>query len=265
MAAPKPVPHVTLTSDFGTRDPYVAALKGVVLSRCPQAQLHDLSHDIPPQDIAAAALYIAEAAPWFPENTVHVVVVDPGVGSERLPIIVRAGKQFLVGPDNGVFSLLLQRTTLEGARVINNPDWMLPTVSATFHGRDVFAAAAGLIARGEGMEHSGPALERIHQLQWAAPEKDGPQVAGAVVSIDRFGNVISNIHRNDLGGATVRAVACGGHRFEGRWRTYSDAPIGGSLFLFSSGGYLELAVRDGSAAETFGLGRGTAFVAELGA
>jgi len=262
MAAPRQA-QVTLTTDFGVRDPYVAALKGVILKQCPRAAIHDLSHDIPPQDIPAAALYIAEAAPWFPRNTIHVVVVDPGVGSERLPIIVRAGDQYFVGPDNGVFSLLLQRLPVESVRVINNTDWMLPTVSATFHGRDVFAVAAGLLANDEKMEHCGPALEKIHTFPWTGPHIEGNRVRGAIVSVDRFGNAISNIHQNDLSDQVVRAVIAGGKRFEGRWRTYSDAPAGGSLFIFSSGGYLELAVRDGSAAETFGLHRGAPFEAEL--
>lgn len=260
---PKELALITLSSDFGSQDPYVASMKGVILSRCPDARIHDLSHEIPPQDIPAAGLYIAEAAPWFPRGTIHTVVVDPGVGSNRLPIILLADGQYYIGPDNGLFSLVAERSKVEEIRVINNADWMQPTVSATFHGRDVFATAAAMLARGDSMSLCGPRLDHIQTFNWARPKMVENRVVGQVITVDRFGNLISNIHQSDLHGKIIRAVDCAGQHITGHWRTYSDAPPGGTLYLFSSGSYVELAVRDGSAAETYGIRRGAPFIVEL--
>jgi len=145
-------PLVTLTTDFGHRDPYVAAMKGVLHQRCPAVHIEDLSHDLAPQDLIEAALFVEAAMPYYPPGTFHIVVVDPGVGTARRPLALKADGQYFICPDNGLMTLYLQQHPLETAHVITNPAWMLPEVSATFHGRDIFASAAAMLASGSSLE-----------------------------------------------------------------------------------------------------------------
>ena len=162
-------PIVTLTTDFGERDPYVAAMKGVILSRCPEAQVIDLTHDIAACDIFEGARFLAGAVPHFPEGSIHVAVVDPGVGTSRLALYARVGGRCVIGPDNGLVTLLIGAHRLEEARVISNPDFHREKVSATFHGRDVFAFAAGRLACGAKSEAVGPKLEEPRLLDFPGP------------------------------------------------------------------------------------------------
>lgn len=251
---PKPAPLVTLTTDFGIQDPYVAAVKGVLHSQCPKLRTEDLTHEIGPQNLLECAFFVAASAPFFPPGTVHLVVVDPGVGSERMPVAVQAGGQLFVCPDNGVLTILLQSHGLEAAHKIRNPEFMREDISPTFHGRDVFAVAAGKLAAGAPLPSVGPAIDTLVQLDVPAPkhEADG-RIQGTVVRVDRFGNCITNIHQRDLQPAAHYAVQFGATALNLIQRTYAAASPGATLALFGGSGYLEIAVREGDANERLGL------------
>lgn len=243
-------PIITLLTDFGTADGYVAELKGVLLSAAPEATIVDLSHEVPPQDVECARLAVARYWRRFPIGTVHLVVVDPGVGSPRAPLAVRSDDRFLVGPDNGVLSPSLLAA---GSRAVTLP--LPPTASATFHGRDVFAPAAASLARGTPLDSLGqvfvePVIRRTPEARRAA---DG-SVTGEVIAIDRFGNAITNLiaprgGRVELVGRAMPIV-----------RTYADAARGDIIALVGSSGFVEVARRDGSAARELSIARGTPVV-----
>lgn len=250
---------VTLTTDFGMRDPYVAALKGQILSRCPNAEIVDLTHEIAPGNIAEGALFLAGSIPYFPKHSHHVVVIDPGVGSERHPIVALVGQQIIVCPDNGLLTLLCQRDPLENAFIITNPEFMRADVSATFHGRDIFAPAAGLLAAGREPQEVGRSLDTILTIQMPEPQYETDRHAvGEIIHVDRFGNCITNIHRSilsDMGGATVKT---GELDFSSLSQTYGDVPVDQPLALIGSTDYLEISVNRGNAEEALGLSRGDA-------
>ena len=251
-------PLITLTTDFGRRDPYVAAIKGVLLSACPDARVVDLTHEIAPQDVLEGALFLAAALPHFPAGTVHVAVVDPGVGGDRRAIAVSAGGQRVVCPDNGLLTLFAREQSIDEARQISNPAFMRDDISATFHGRDVFAPAAARLACGAPLEEVGPVAQGVVQLDIPTPRKTPGRVIGEVMHIDRYGNAISNVHRSDLGGATVREVLVAGRRLGALRRTFADAAQGEPLAYFESTGHLALAVNRGDASAVLGLRRGDA-------
>ena len=239
---------ITLITDFGTADGYVAEVKGVLLSGAPEANVVDLTHDIPPQDVEAARLALARAWQRFPDGTVHLVVVDPGVGSAREALAVSSRGRFLLGPDNGVLSPAL---VPGGADVVSLP--ISPRASATFHGRDVFAPAAVRLAAGESLERLGtPKTDPVIRRTPDAVRRPDGRIAGQVIIVDRFGNLITNIGAR-LGG-TVEL--CG--RRIGVCRTYSDVGAGDLLALGGSSGFIEVAVRGGSPAVALGARRGDA-------
>lgn len=225
---------IALLTDFGLSDHYVGTMKGVILGLAPEARVVDLCHDVPPQDVAAAAFRLRAAAPYFPTGTIFVCVVDPGVGSERRIVWARgkSGRQYLA-PDNGLLSWLDEG--LDELRSVENAEWRLRPTSATFHGRDVFAPAAARLSRGEDPARLGPAIETIQAFEW-------PQ--DAVVAVDRFGNAITSVRE------------AGRVRFRGKAvpvkRTYADAEPGTPLALVGSSGLLELSVAGGSFARDFG-------------
>lgn len=243
-------PIITLLTDFGTADGYVAEVKGVLLSAAPEASVVDLSHDIPPQDVECARLAVARYWRRFPAGTVHLVVVDPGVGSARAPLAIRSDDRFLVGPDNGSLSPAL---LAGGAHAVVLP--VSSTATATFHGRDVFAPAAAALALGTpldalGRPYAEPIVRRTPEARRAA---DG-SVAGEIIAIDRFGNAISNLlaprgGRVEITGRSMPIV-----------RTYADARPGDVVAVTGSSGFVEVAQRDGSAARALGLERGTPIV-----
>jgi S-adenosylmethionine hydrolase len=243
-------PPITLLTDFGTADGYVAELKGVLCTLAPEAPVLDLSHDIPPQDVELARLTVARYWRRFPAGTVHLAVVDPGVGTARACLAVESDGRFLVGPDNGVLSPAL---LLAGARavVLQVP----ATASRTFHGRDVMAPAAAALANGATLDLLGEPCDTpvVRRTREAVRREDGA-VLGEVIAIDRFGNAITN-----LLGARAGVVAAAGRPVPIRG-TYADVPVGAPVAISGSTGLLEIAVREGSAAAILGLVRGATVV-----
>jgi S-adenosylmethionine hydrolase len=244
---------ITLTTDFGTRDSYVAQIKGVLLAAGPAAlRIVDLGHEIAPQDVREAAFFLRGAVPRFPPGTIHLAVVDPGVGSARRPIAAQAcGGQFLVGPDNGVFGWLLDA----GARVhaIDPARAGVRDLAPTFHGRDLFAPAAARLAHGAALAALGDALTDPVRLAWPEPRRGATEVLGEIVHVDRYGNLISNIERSDLPAAPDECLVSIAGRKVGRVRThYAQVARAEALALFGSAGLLEIAVRDGSASGAIG-------------
>jgi hypothetical protein len=248
-------PVIALLTDFGTRDWYVAAMKGVLLSRCPNARLVDITHEVPPQDVVAGAFILAAAAPWFPRDSVFLAVVDPGVGTGRPLLAVRAGGRCFVGPDNGLLAPAVGSSPrVRAVRLRPTREWLSP-VSATFQGRDVLAPVAAALARGRALATLGTPVGRLAPLPAPAPQRRGRAVHGQVVHIDAFGNLITNLPGPLLTGWTGASV-----RYKqrdarvvssyGRGRPRELIAVVGSL------GLVELAIREGSAAWTFGAARG---------
>ena len=250
---------VTLTTDFGARDPYVAQLKGVLLAGCEGVRIHDLTHEIAPQDVIEGALFLAAAVPTFPPGTVHLAVVDPGVGTNRRAIAATLGGQHVVCPDNGLLTLLARRAAIEDARSIERVSLRREPVSPTFHGRDVFAPAAAFLACGGALGELGPPLDAPVEWPLPRPRNEGVRLRGEVVHVDRFGNAITNLGRSDIeaiaDGRAASVEACG--RRLSLARTYGDVAEGEALALIGSADLLELAVRNGNAAEALGLERGS--------
>jgi S-adenosylmethionine hydrolase len=240
-------PVVTLLTDFGTADGYVAEMKGVILTHAPGATLVDVTHDVPPQDVECGRLAVARYWRRFPAGTVHVAIVDPGVGSSRLALAVESDGRFLVGPDNGVLSPAL---LVAGARAVTLP---IPAAAApTFHGRDVFAPAAAELALGATIDALGsPALEFVVKRTPEPRRLADGSVEGQVITIDRFGNAITN-----LLGLRAQSIEVNGTVLPLR-RSYADVPQGEPIALVGSTGLIEIAVRDGSGAAAMGLERGS--------
>jgi S-adenosylmethionine hydrolase len=264
-------PLITLTTDFGLRDGYVAAMKGVILSICPDARITDITHEISPQAVPEAVFVTSTVWPFFPPGSVHVCVVDPGVGTERRPLLLIAGQGRFIGPDNGVLSAALPEAVRAAAPPgggpvalpdtvraysIENPSVRRAEVSRTFHGRDIFAPAAAHLALGTPPEHFGTRVDRIVALPpfRATPEATGT-LQGRVIHVDHFGNLITDIRGEDLPAGEI-VVAVAGRTIRGLSPAFAAAE--GLLAFVGSYGYLAVAVRDGSAARELGAGVGTA-------
>jgi S-adenosylmethionine hydrolase len=259
-------PLITLLTDFGTADYFVAAVKGVILAGNPTANIVDITHDIPPQDIEAAAFTLLAACSSFPAGTIHVAVVDPGVGSARRPILIELGGQFFVGPDNGIFSYVCESDESLGVKAemfhLTNPEYFRRPVSATFHGRDVFAPVAAALSTGVRPAQLGTSISQIVRLSQLQPttSRDGRLLA-RIIHIDRFGNCVTNITQNDL---TAKMIAAGATlRLKGKsvksFRSYFAEEMKGKGRLFGiwgSAGFLEIAAANESAAKLLKAQRG---------
>lgn len=256
-------PLVTLTTDFGVRDPYAAAVKGVIYSINPDLHVVDLTHEIPPQNVFEGALFLAGALPYFAPGAVHVAVVDPGVGTNRQPIVISAGDQYIVGPDNGLATLFLREHPMQQARIISNRKFMRESISATFHGRDIFAPAAAYLASGLRFEEVGEELDTIVTLPASHPKEEAGRILGEIMHVDRFGNLITNIHRSTLGERTPVLITTGHYCLKGVRQTYAEVPSGSALALFGSSGYLEIALNGASAHDALRLGRGDSVTIEV--
>ncbi len=277
----KQMPLVTLTTDFGTADGYVGTMKGVVLSIVPEAQLVDISHSIAPQDVRQAAYVLYTAYRFFPRHTVHLVVVDPGVGSVRRPVALRTPAGMFVGPDNGVFSYMMACEPVEALVELASPRYRLPKVSHTFHGRDIFAPAAAHLAAGVPIAALGPAVHDPITFPSPRLEMAANSATGEILHADHFGNVITSIGLLRWEGENVSLVptfqAGGSERpvkvrlradkatvlvadqeIRGVHRTYANVEHGQTLALVGSEGHLEIAVREGNAASKLNLQPGQA-------
>jgi S-adenosylmethionine hydrolase len=252
-------PIITLTTDFSVGSPYVAIMRGVILSINPWANVVDITHGIPAQDIRQGAVALEDATPWFPQGTIHVAVVDPGVGSDRQIVFAEIGDQRYVAPDNGLLGRLALRTKPTKIIAVREAEHWLPHVSATFHGRDIMAPVAARLSLGLAPERLGPPIDRLVQLPWKEALVLPKKVQGSVLSVDSFGNLITDITEAMLAAAprdeTVR-IACDEHETLGIFRAYSDQPACTLIAVVGSSGRLELAIVDDSAAAMLGIGPG---------
>jgi hypothetical protein len=246
---------ITLTTDFGTRDWFVGTMKAVILGIHPGANVVDITHEIPAGDIRAGAFALMASCRYFPKGTVHLAVVDPGVGSQRRAIAVRTANGFFVGPDNGVLSWALALEKIKTVRLLENRRYFLQPVSGTFHGRDIFAPVAAHLSRGLPAPRLGRELKDFVRLPWPPTTKRRGEVHGEIVHIDRFGNAITNIEAELVsceGAGTCemmgkRKVRCALAAF------YRAVPVNRPVAVIGSSGLLEIAVNGGSAARQFGL------------
>ena len=253
---------VTLLTDFGTKDYFVGAMKGALLSVNSEVRIVDITHDVPPQDIEEAAFTLLAAYETFPAGTIHVAVVDPGVGSARRAIAVEGAGQIFVGPDNGTFGHVYER--LKNFRVFHVVEerYFRKSVSATFHGRDVFAPVAGALSRGTAPRELGPEVTDFVRLPFAAASRrDDATLVGTVIHVDRFGNCVTNITPRDLDaealarGARLYVAGREINSFRRFFADEGDAP-GAPFAVWGSAGLLEIAVFRDSAARVLGVGRG---------
>jgi S-adenosyl-L-methionine hydrolase (adenosine-forming) len=257
-ASPKPNGILTLCSDFGSCDAYVGIMKGVALAIAPHLRCVDLTHEIPPQAVRIGALALRSAVEFFPAGTVHLAVVDPGVGSARRPVVAVTERGWLVGPDNGLLAPSAHLLGLHEVRVLENERYFHLPVSHTFHGRDIFAPCAAHLAAGVPAADLGAAVDGLQALEIPEPQSDGENLRGEVIYTDHFGNLITNIPAVAL--ATFRpqrvSVTVGSMLAAPLVSTYAAVASGAGLALVGSWGLLEVAVRDGSAAALSGAGVG---------
>ena len=247
---------ITLTTDFGLADGYVGTMKGVILGIDPTATIVDISHDISPQDVREAAYTLYTAYPYFPQGTIHVVVVDPGVGSERRAIALRTPRATFVAPDNGVLSYVVAHEMVEEIVDLTDPRYHLSPVSCTFHGRDIFAPVAAHLARGIPLAELGEPLAEVIAFPLPRPQvrPDGT-IVGQIIHIDRFGNLITSITSKDLADHLLLGegiIGIQGQSIRGIANHYAEGTPGTLLALIGSEGHLEIAVTGGSASKSLG-------------
>lgn len=260
MADPSARRTICLLTDFGLEDNYVGVLKGVIRSIAPEAEMIDLTHGVPPQDVFAGAFLLEKSVDYCPPDSVFLAVVDPGVGSERRKIAVQSGKRVFVGPDNGLFTAFLDQALVHA---IENPRHRLPKVSKTFHGRDVFAPAAAHLAVGVPVTDFGPTVEAPVRIERPAPHPQGDSWVGEIVYVDRYGNLVTNFDEERF----ASPLEHGAYRVETssgiHWpyvSAYAQAPEGDFCSVFGGFGLLELSVNCGSAAGILRLDRGARVV-----
>ena len=260
---PFAIPLITLLTDFGERDYFVASMKGVILNINPQAQIVDLSHHVTAHDVADAAYLLKSCYRYFPDGTIHVAVVDPGVGSHRRPLLVSSTRYFFIGPDNGLFTHVCQEESGIEVRQIENRQYRLDSDGATFDGRDLFAPAAAWLTKGQPIGSFGRLVPNYERLSIPDPAWDNHVMAGQIVYIDRFGNLISNLtayHVKEVRGFAKRSepyIRIGGITIGGLVRTYDEGAPDQPHALINSNGYLEVFLKKGRAAEHLMAARGT--------
>jgi len=263
------MPIITLLTDFGTQDHFVGAMKGVILSANPAAVIVDITHEVPPQDIRTAAFDLLAIYKDFPSGTIHLAVVDPGVGSNRRPILVECAEQVFVGPDNGLFSWICQREGHFRARHLTNEKFFKYPKSATFHGRDVFAPVAAALSKGVAAEEFGPVIDDAIVLESLTPgANDDGTLAAAIIHIDRFGNCITNLtaeHLTDEVNGRVRLMV-NDHVVTSIRKYFSEKAVDGeTLFMIpGSAGFIEIAAQNSSAAAILKVRRGQSITLQTG-
>jgi S-adenosylmethionine hydrolase len=259
-------PIITLLTDFGLKDPYVASMKGVMLTLNPQCTLVDITHQVHSHDIKEGAFILGQAYSNFPKGTIHLSVVDPGVGSPRKPILIVTKNHFFVGPDNGLFTIALKAETVKQAVVLTNQKFFLSEISSTFHGRDIFAPVAAYLSLGVKPTSFGPSINSWREISFPDPAMRQGKLIGETVHVDAFGNVVSNIDRKSLlqfskgrpfiikiGKRIMRGLK------KGYWEGKKDEPIA----LFGSGGLLEISMREGSAQKALKIRTGDTVTVQL--
>jgi S-adenosylmethionine hydrolase len=255
---------ITLTTDFGASDHFVGAMKGVILGIAPRARIVDITHEIAPYALSEAAFVIAQAWRYFPKRTIHVVIVDPGVGSARRPILAEAGGHYFIAPDNGVLSMIYDAAPHK-VRVISNPKLMRNEISRTFHGRDIFAPAAAHLARGVTAARFGKLIDDPVRFTTKPSQVSKHKWSGTVLKVDRFGNLITNFHIGDFPEVKTRPVELrvGLETIHRLALTYAETGIGEVSAIVGSSGYIELSANQASAAQTLGCGAGAAVELEI--
>jgi len=253
-------PIITLTTDFGLADHFVGTMKGVILNIAPHARIVDISHEAPAWEIPDGAFTIAQAYSYFPKKTIHVIVVDPGVGSARRPILVETPNHFFIAPDNGVLSMVFAREERLKVRHITADKLFLKPTSRTFHGRDVFSPVAAHLASGVPPARVGRQIDDFLRLSFHKPSRTGKRVwTGTILHVDRFGNLITNLHAGDfprLAAGEGFELSVGLEKLTHLAATFSDGEPGELLVIAGSSGYLEIAVNQASAARRLGCGSG---------
>jgi S-adenosylmethionine hydrolase len=247
---------ITLTTDFGEGSRYVAAMKGVILSINSTARIVDISHCVPHQDVRRGAITLAETTPFFPAETIHVAVVDPGVGTARRIVYAEIGAQRFVAPDNGLLGRLAAAETPSKIVSLDEPRFWLPRVSNTFHGRDIMAPVAARLGLGLSPDELGRPLDSLKSLAWPEAEKVANRITGEVVEVDSFGNLVTNITREMLADAPTDesvGVTCDEHVTQGIFQAYGDQPAMTLIALIGSGDHLELAIVDENASAMLGV------------
>jgi S-adenosyl-L-methionine hydrolase (adenosine-forming) len=256
---------ITLTTDFGLGSPYVAAMKGVILSINPAVTLVDITHGVRPQDVRQGAMVLDDVTRRFPAGTIHVAVVDPGVGTDRAIVAARIGGQEYVAPDNGLLSLVARRSPPEWIVRLARPEHWLQPVSATFHGRDKMAPVAARLSLGLDSSELGPPQSHLIELDWPDPVQSPGRIEGQIIDVDGFGNLITNLTADLL--ATLRLdiplqITFGPHRLDRISHTYGDHATGELIALIGSTGRLEMAIVNGNASATLRFGPGERIVIE---
>lgn len=251
---------ITITTDFGSKDPYAAEMKAVILSISPNVSIVDITHDVEKFDVRMAAYVLACAAPYFPAGTIHVAVVDPSVGTRRRALIVQTQSAFYVGPDNGVLALATNIQGVKHTFEITNRKYMLSKISNTFHGRDIFAPAAAHLANGTQPKEFGPEIRRISTPVFARVIRRKNTLIGAVLHIDGFGNIITNFREEELDWMNIKETLTfkiKNHKLRLRLgQTYAEVKKKEAIALFGSHNFLEVAVNRGNAAATYKVKRG---------
>ena len=253
---------ITLLSDFGLKDPYVAEMKAVILAICPEASIVDISHEITKFDIRMGAFILASAAPYFPQGSIHVAVVDPGVGTKRRPLIVETKCGFYVGPDNGLLMLSARKEDIRHVYDISNPQYMRPEVSRTFHGRDIFAPAAAHLAKGHPPSKFGTEIHDYVLPKFAKPQLRKGRLLGEILHIDGFGNIITNISERDLERISASEDSLLHAKFKDEildlrlCSAYGQVPAERVLAIIGSSDFLEISTNQADASQVFGVKTG---------
>lgn len=240
-------PIITLTTDFGTKDGYVGAVKGVIKRVNPEAEVLDITHQIEPFDVLGAAFALNNSFRYFPKKTIHMVVVDPGVGSQRQPLLIRSEDFLFVGPDNGVFSFIYQNERITEIILLSNKKYFLAELSSTFHARDIFAPVAAYLSLGVDEKEFGNSAKECLKLKIPEPKSSKKGVFGEIIHIDGFGNLVTNIGAELLQNKKVVRIVVGKRQIKRIARSYFDIPKKEVGVLVGSSGFLEIAINQGSA------------------
>ena len=249
-------PIITLLTDFGMADHYVSAMKGVILSIAPRVRLVDVSHEVESQNVLSGAYLLANSVPWYPAGTIHLAVVDPGVGSERRIIAGRWGDQIIIAPDNGLVSLVQQNTPAAEIYELSDRQYFLPEVSDTFHGRDIMAPVAAHLACGTALSALGAAIDHPLIIHVPQPEVIENRLVGQVMHVDRFGNLVTNIKADQFREFAPKTVHIKDRVISSLVVTYADVPIGRPLAVVGSSNMLEISVNRGNARAELAVGVG---------